>query len=73
MQIVQITTSLPKDNYEELARRAAVDQGFNCYSKSVANPDVSDDTSSTFYYKWKGRTLKVVINKKDEPSKSDTV
>lgn len=63
MQRMYISTILPLSQHEELACKAAVEQGFNCYSKSMKDKDVQTDITSIFYYKWKGKTLQITITK----------
>jgi hypothetical protein len=63
MQRLYITTIFPVSKHAELACQAAVEQGFNCYSKSTVDKDVQTDITSIFYYKWKGKTLEVTITK----------
>lgn len=65
MQKVDITTTLTREFWNQLACQTATESGFNCYSKAVKLPDEDIDGGRVFYFKWKGKTLAVTIRPKE--------
>lgn len=60
-----ITSPAPGQRAEHAAMKAAVDAGFNCYSKPCGEGKPQDHTSErgdVFYYAWHGKLLEVIVS-----------